>query len=75
MILLLPFETLVTAEKGINMQVIHNTLQGEYYCVDRDKKFTIQCDNKKWSCSCCKPNCEHIKAVQEYLNEEKRERF
>ncbi len=53
------------------MQVIHNKVLSEYYCVDKDKKFTIQSVNKEWSCSCYQNNCKHIQAVQEYLKESK----
>lgn len=56
------------------MQVIHNRFLSEYYCVDKDKKFTIQFVNKEWSCSCYQNNCQHIRAVQTFLEESKCQR-
>ena len=57
------------------MQVIHNRFLSEYYCVDKDKKFTIQHVNMEWSCSCSQNNCKHIMAVQAFLEENKRQRL
>ncbi|MDD3472856.1 MAG: hypothetical protein PHS86_08745 [Syntrophaceae bacterium] len=56
------------------MQVIHNTILSEYYCVDKDRKFTIQLVNKQWTCNCYQPDCKHVKEVQAYLKDSRRGR-
>lgn len=57
------------------MQVVHNAFVGEYYTLDGNKKHTIQLINREWTCTCYQSDCRHIKAVQDYVKENKCQRI
>lgn len=49
------------------MQVIENKFLGEFYAIDKDRKFTLSHDKGVWSCNCYQADCEHVAAVKSWL--------